>query len=130
MANDLVISQENTLALSEKYDFGELIKPLKKELFLMETYIAGTSYRDKSIFEELKDNERLILKREPQNHFDDKAILVLDSRKRKLGYIPEKDNTVFSRLMDGGKLLFCKVTGIDDDGYKPLIDIGVYLEDF
>ena len=131
MANNLVISQTNTLALSEKFDFGEMIKPLQKELFLMETYIAGTTHiEDTSVIEDLKEGERLTLKREPGNHFDERAILVIDDQKRKIGYIPEKDNEVLSRLMDGGKMLFAKVTGIEDEEYKMHIDIGIYLEDF
>ncbi len=131
MANNLVIAQANTLALSEKFDFGEMIKPLQKELFLMETYIAGTAYiEDTSMFEELKDGERLTMKREPSNRFDEKAILVLDSQRRKLGYVPERDNEVFSRLMDGGKMLFCKVKEKDMEKYPLRVEIGIYLEDF
>ncbi|MCR4647650.1 MAG: HIRAN domain-containing protein [Lachnospiraceae bacterium] len=131
MANNLVISEVNSLAVSGNFDLSKMIKPLQKELFLLDTYIAGTMYiEDKSIFEDLKDGECLTLKREPKNRFDKKAILVLDNQKRKLGYVPEKDNAVFSRLMDGGKMLFCKVKGKEDMGLKMHVDIEIYLEDF
>lgn len=131
MENDLIISPQNTLAISEKMDFSELIKPLQKELLLLETYVAGTAYiEDESIVDDLKVGDRLTLKREPSNKFDEKAILVLDNQKRKVGYIPEKDNTVFSRLMDGGKMLFCKVDGKQDKGFYTQVDVNIYLEDF
>ncbi len=131
MENDLIISPQNTLAISEKMDFSELIKPLQKELLLLETYVAGTAYiEDESIVDDLKVGDRLTLKREPSNKFDEKAILVLDNQKRKVGYIPEKDNTVFARLMDGGKMLFCKVDGKQNKGFYTQVDVGIYLEDF
>lgn len=131
MENDLIISPQNTLAISEKMDFSELIKPLQKELLLLETYVAGTAYiEDESIVDDLKVGDRLTLKREPSNKFDEKAILVLDNQKRKVGYIPEKDNTVFSRLMDGGKMLFCRVDGKQDKDFYTQVDVNIYLEDF
>ena len=97
----------------------------------METYVAGTAYiEDESIVDDLKVGDRLTLKREPSNKFDEKAILVLDNQKRKVGYIPEKDNTVFSRLMDGGKMLFCRVDGKQDKDFYTQVDVNIYLEDF
>ena len=131
MANNLIISPQNTLAITEQMDFGELIKPLQKELFLLKTYVAGTAYiEDYSVIEELKTGDRLTLKREPGNRFDEKAILVLDAQKRKVGYVPERDNTVFSRLMDGGKILFCKVEDKQSKEYYTQVDINIFLEDF
>ena len=37
-------------------------------------------------------------------------------KKRKLGYIPEKDNIVFARLMDAGKYLIAKIDRIEPKG--------------
>ena len=131
MANNLIISPQNTLAISEQMDFGELIKPLKNELLLLKTYIAGTAYlEDTTVIDDINIGERLTLKREPNNAFDEKAIVVIDKNNRKIGYVPEKDNEVFSRLMDGGKILFCKVEGKQDKEIYTQIDIGIYLEDF
>ena len=62
--------------------------------------------------------------------FDEKAILVLDQENRKLGYVPEKDNLVFSRLMDAGKLLTGKVIDIEQLGSFKKIRIGIYLVDY
>ena len=42
----------------------------------------------------------------------------------------EKDNVVFARLMDAGKLLKAKVTGMELKGGFHMIRIGIYLVDF
>ncbi|MGB4613585.1 MAG: HIRAN domain-containing protein [Erysipelotrichaceae bacterium] len=109
---------------------GDLIKPLTNEIHLFDTYIAGTSHiEDQSVFDRVKINDKLILKRE-DNVFDSKAILVLNEDKVKLGYIPEVDNIIFSRLMDAGKLLIAKVKTIKKLGNYYKISIGIYMVDF
>ena len=131
MANNLIITPQNALALSEQFKTEELIKPLQKEIFLFDTFIAGTTYiEDDSIIRELKKGRTLFLKREPKNRFDENAIRVEDEKKRKLGYIPEKDNFVFARLMDAGKMLTAKVTDVKDKtGYKQ-VSISLFMIDF
>lgn len=64
------------------------------------------------------------------NRFDSNAILTIDEKKRKLGYVPEKDNIVFARLMDAGKLLFAKIKSMEMEGNFRRIRIGIYLVDF
>lgn len=108
----------------------QVLKPLTKELYLFDTYIAGTSHiDDQSIFKTLKSGDTLILRRE-DNKFDDKAILVLTEQKTKLGYIPEKDNLIFARLMDAGKMLIARVEGIQEHVGFTQINIQIYLVDF
>ncbi|WP_051207416.1 HIRAN domain-containing protein [Butyrivibrio sp. AE3006] len=58
------------------------------------------------------------------------AILVLNHEKKKLGYVPMKDNVVFARLMDAGKLLKAKVTDIDKMDSWTQISIAIYLTDY
>ena len=48
----------------------------------------------------------------------------------KLGYVPEKDNLIFARLMDAGKLLVAKIKKIQKRGTFTQISIGIYLVDF
>ena len=108
----------------------DLIKPLVKEIFLFDTFIAGTSYVDKNLIDALNADDKLILRREGDNKFDDKAVLVLNTDQKKVGYIPEKDNAVFSRLMDAGKLLTAKVKKIDKKGDFSKIEISIFLTDF
>lgn len=131
MSDDLVISKGNIVSVIEESGITSLIQPLVKEIFLFDTYIAGISYiEDQSLFENLKVKDHLILRREVQNKFDDKAILVLNDRKQKLGYIPRMDNEIFSRLLDAGKLLTGTVKEIDMDHDFYKIKININLVDF
>ena len=131
MANELTTKTKDMVALMTDHSLGDLIKPLSHEILLFGSYIAGTSYiDDQSIFDELKDGDKLFLKREPDNRFDENAILVLDENGRKLGYIPEKDNLVFARLMDAGKDLTARMTDMDKDAPFVRINIDIYLVDF
>ncbi len=131
MANELTTKSKDMVALMTDHSLGDLIKPLSHEILLFGSYIAGTSYiDDQSIFDELKDGDKLFLKREPDNRFDENAILVLDEKNRKLGYIPEKDNLVFARLMDAGKYLTARMTDLDKDAPFVRINIDIYLVDF
>ena len=131
MENELAIKEENMLTLMVEMPLGELIKPLSNEILLFDSYVAGTSYiEDETILEEIKEGDKLTLKREPDNRFDDNAILVFDEKNRKLGYIPEKDNIVFARLMDAGKYLTAKVNSCESKGFFKQINIGIYLVDF
>jgi hypothetical protein len=130
MSNELTIKNEDLLTVVEDRDLGELIKPLVNEIHLFDTVIAGTLFmEDSSVYDRLEKNEKLILQRE-NNKFDSNAILILNSQKQKLGYVPERDNQVFSRLMDAGKLLIAKVISVKNpDGFY-MIRIGIYLVDY
>ena len=93
--------------------------------------MAGTTHiKDETVFDDVKEGTKLTLLREPENRFDENAILVLDEKKRKLGYIPEKDNIVFARLMDAGKYLTAKVKDYEPKGSFRKISISIYLLDF
>ncbi len=129
MKHEVTLKEEELLTVIEEKSLDDIIKPLVNEVHLFDTWIAGTSYiEDKTLFESLQKDEALTLKRE-NNPFDPKAILVLNSDKQKLGYIPEKDNVVFARLMDAGKLLKAKVKYVEkDERYR--ISIGIYLVDY
>ena len=131
MANELTIGKKNMVSLVSDNPLGDLIKPLSHEILLFDSYVAGTTHiKDESVFDDVKEGVKLILKREPENRFDENAILVLDEQKRKLGYIPEKDNVIFARLMDAGKYLIAIIDGIEKKGSFRQIKIGIYLVDF
>ena len=105
-------------------------KPLMQEIHLFDSYVAGTTHlKAPSVLEAIKTGDKLSLMRE-ENKFDDNAILVLTEDKRKVGYVPEKDNLVFARLMDAGKLLRATITDIRKKGSFTQISIGIYLVDF
>ena len=131
MENELTINKKNMVSLVTDNPLGELIKPLSHEIILFDSYVAGTTYvNDETVFDEIKVGDKLILQRDPGNRFDGNAILVLDDKKRKLGYIPEKDNIVFARLMDAGKYLIAKIDRIEPKGSFRQINISIYLVDF
>ncbi len=131
MANELTVKTKDMVALMTDHSLGDLIKPLSHEILLFGSYIAGTSHiDDQAVFDDLKTGDKLILKREPGNRFDENAILVMNGEGRKLGYVPEKDNLVFTRLMDAGKYLIAKVTDVDKDAPFVKINIDICLVDF
>ena len=131
MANEVTINQTGELVLAmEQHAIGDLLQPLIREIHLFDSFVAGTTHlTDPSVLEEIKVGDQLSLLRE-NNKFDSNAILILTADKKKLGYVPEKDNIIFARLMDAGKMLAAKIKGIEKKGSFTKIAIGIYLVDF
>ena len=126
----LTESKKDIIAVADQKGLGEVIKPLSREIHLFDTYIAGTSYlKDPEVLEKIKCGDKLLLQRE-DNKFDNNAILVFNEAKEKLGYVPERDNIIFARLMDAGKFLCGKIKSIEPKGSFRLINIEIYLIDF
>lgn len=114
----------------ENKNIADIIKPLVNEIHLFDTFIAGTTHlKEPEVLEKVNEGDKLSLVRE-DNKFDAKAILIQNAEGRKLGYIPEKDNLIFSRLMDAGKHLIAKIYDVENlNGFKK-IKIGIYLVDY
>lgn len=131
MAHELTKTETGSLVTTiDKNGIGEMLKPLIQEIHLFDSYVAGTTHlKDKAVLKEIKTGDRLNLMRE-DNKYDDKAILILTDSGKKLGYVPEKDNIIFARLMDAGKKLTAKITKIEQKGTFTQISIGIYLVDF
>ena len=130
MADELEINKGGVVSLIDNHELGEILKPLVREIYLFNSYVAGTTHlEDQSVLGEIKEEDDLLLQRE-DNRFDQNAILVLTNERRNLVYIPKKDNVVFARLMDAGKLLKAKITTIEHRGDFTEIGIGIYLVDF
>ena len=68
------------------------------------------------------------MQREDNPH-DRHAIMILNSEKKKLGYVPKKDNLVFARLMDAGKILKAKITKIEERRKFKFIRLEIFLVD-
>ena len=129
MANELTEHQQGLVSLVQGHELGDIIKPLIKEIHLFDSYVAGTTHlEDKSVLESIKVGDMLSLQRE-DNKFDSNAILILNEDGKKLGYVPEKDNIIFARLMDAGKLLKAKISKITQKGSFTQINVGIYLVD-
>lgn len=131
MGSELIKTNQTTaVSVIEHNDIGDIIKPLIREIHLFDTYVAGVTHlKDRSVLQNIKVDDSLILQRE-DNEYDRNAILVLNADRKKLGYVPEKDNIVFSRLMDAGKKLTAKIKDIrPKTDYFTEIKIGIYLVD-
>ena len=126
----LTVKKETLLAAAETRDLGEMLKPLTREIHLFDSYVSGTAgLKDPAVLADIRPDDRLTLLRE-ESKFDDHAIVLKNAAGQKVGYVPEKDNVIFARLMDAGKMLNAKVTTVDRKGSFIQIGIGIYLVDF
>lgn len=112
---------------------GELVipKPFERDIFLFDTYIAGTSHIEgiEELQQYLNVDDKLDFFREPDNKYDGQAIVIKTVKGVKIGYVPQKDNVIFSRLMDAGKLLFGRISVKEKKGTWVKISIKVYLHE-
>ena len=107
-----------------------LPKPFVREVELLNCNIAGTTFLDLDEIEPgLREHQLLMLKREPKNQNDDKAILILTEDGQKLGYVPKKKNEILSNLMDAGKLLFGRLDNKTWVDTWLKLDVQVFLGD-
>ena len=106
-------------------------KPFERDIFLFDTYVAGTSYIEgiEELEPHLKIEDKLDFFREPDNPHDTKAIVIKNANSVKIGYVPRADNAIFSRLMDAGKLLFARITSKKAQGNWLKINIKVFLHE-
>lgn len=129
--SDIIKSQGNDLVGLLHGKGGQLAipKPFEKDIFLFDTYVAGTTHIEgiEELVEHLNIDDRLDFFREPDNPYDKKAIVINTVNGVKVGYVPRADNVVFSRLMDAGKLLFGKISHKEIKGTWVKIDIKLYL---
>lgn len=131
--NDLVkIDNGDLIEYLMKTGSGlDLPKPFERDIYLFDTYVAGTTHIKgiEKIGESLKDDDRLVFYREPENEHDPQAIRIETLGKEKIGYVPRQDNVIFSRLMDAGKVLFAKVVEKEMRGKWLKIKIKIYLHE-
>ncbi len=116
-------------------------KAFSREIFLDEVQVAGCTHikRIKSLVKKLSVGDRLTLLREPQNEYDELAILVMDDKEHKLGYVPKRCNAAIARLLDAGKVLYAIIDDINPDEEDNvdsrtgipwnLLTIAIYMED-
>lgn len=112
---------------------GELMipKPFEKDIFLFDTCVAGTTHVAgiQELEPHLNVDDRLDFFREPDNCYDEQAIVIKTVDGVKIGYVPKQDNVIFARLMDAGKLLLGKIVSKEKKGSWVKIDIKVYLHE-
>lgn len=112
---------------------GELTipKPFERDIFLFDTYVAGTTHivGIEELEPHLNIDDRLEFFREPDNQYDKQAIVIKTIDGVKIGYVPKQDNVIFARLMDAGKLIFAKITSKEKRGSWIKIYIKVFLHE-
>lgn len=130
---DLVRNESNGLiGLMHGKDGGLSIpKPFERDIFLFDTYVAGTTHIEgiEELEPHLNIDDRLEFFREPDNQYDKQAIVINTADGVKIGYVPQNDNVIFARLMDAGKLLFGKITAKEKKGSWVKLGIKVYLHE-
>ena len=106
-------------------------KPFEKDIFLLDTHIAGTSFVEgiEELEPYLNINDRLELFREAENPYDNMAIVIRNKDGAKLGYVPRSDNPILSRLMDAGKMLFARISDKETIGNWLRIKIKIFLHE-
>lgn len=116
MTTQLTVITTTRQLMERTFDRQAVSLPFGRDIFLLETHVAGLSYHQAKIaLPNLRVGESLTLRREPANPHDELAIEILAPGGLKLGYIPRQRNPVLARLMDAGKLLFATVASIDAD---------------
>lgn len=97
-----------------------------KDIYLTSVAVAGSKFRNRECLEkELEKSKIYYLNREKDNLYDENAIKIVGETGYVIGYVPRKDNYILSNLIDGGKLLYCRVT--EYNLYEDYIYANVYL---
>ena len=131
MAGELTtISEKNWLDVRASAQV--LPMPFQHEVLLKECHVAGTMHVDDILYKTsaIGVGSSLVLKREPQNEYDELAIRVETSAGERIGWVPRKYNDILARLMDAGKLLIAKVSCKVLEDHWLNLRIEIYLKDF
>ena len=86
----------------------EMPSPFSQEIYISRQSIVGMRFQGgaDTLVNDLKPGDRIMLLREPENEYDEQAVMAVDGKGRKLGYIPRRENLVMSALMDHGKVFY------------------------
>ncbi len=109
---------------------GGLSAPFAREIFLVETHVAGTSHAPiRQIEPTLTHGVSLVMRREPGNPHDELAITIHTEGGEKIGFIPRDRNEVLARLMDAGKFLYARLESKEWQGDWLHVSAHVFLRD-
>lgn len=131
--SDLVKTGQGTLIQYLTNNGGGLTlpTPFEQDIYLFDTYVAGTTHIEgiEDMADSLKEEDRLVFYREPDNPYDPQAIRIETLEGKKIGYVPKQNNVIFSRLMDAGKVLFAKIMEKEMKGEWLKIRIKIFLHE-
>lgn len=98
------------------------------EVALLATYVAGTAYHQaQEAAATLHARDRVVLRREPGNDYDPRAIEVRTRSGAKLGYLPRVDNHAPASLTDAGFEVTARIRDVAPDRRQPDIRLEVSL---
>jgi hypothetical protein len=132
MSEIIKIDESNILTvLNAKTSGLDIGKPFSRQIYLISASIAGTYYVDNidDLLEEIEVGTMLHFVREPDNKYDELAILVKDKNDNKMGYVPRKKNPILARLMDAGKRIYGTVKEIHNDDSYINIEMEIFMDD-
>ena len=131
--NEIIrIDETNILSIIASKGGGlDVGKPFSRQIYLISASVAGAYYVDNihDLLAQIKIGSKLRFLREPDNQYDELAILVEDQDGNKLGYVPRQKNPILARLMDAGKLIYGTVNAINDDDSYINIEMEIFMDD-
>jgi hypothetical protein len=88
------------------------IIPSTREILLQTSPIAGFQFYDGDLlWNSLRPNDPLQLVPEPENPHDDQAVKVMWNDNQ-LGYVPRRDNTAISQMLNRRQRLIARIGGL------------------
>ena len=64
MADELEINKGGVVSLIDNHELGEILKPLVREIYLFNSYVAGTTHlEDQSVLGEIKEEDNVVFAR-------------------------------------------------------------------
>jgi hypothetical protein len=130
--NELIrIDETNIVSILNSAKSGlDIGVPFSRQIYLISASVAGAYYVDDihDLLDEMKIGTKLRFVREPDNKYDELAILVKDQNNNKLGYVPREKNPILARLMDAGKLIYGTVKTLSDDDSYINIEMEIFMD--
>ncbi len=83
-------------------------------ILLQDSPLAGFQYHaGKRLWPQMRVGDALVLRREPDNPHDAKAVRV-EWRGHMIGYVPRRENSDVARLLDRGQVLDARIVRLSD----------------
>jgi hypothetical protein len=131
--NELIrIDETNIVSVLNSAKSGlDIGKPFSRQIYLISASVAGSYYVDDiyALLDKMKIDSKRRFVPEPDNKYDELAIIVKDQDDNKLGYVPREKNPILARLMDAGKLIYGTVKTINNDDSYINIEMEIFMDD-
>jgi hypothetical protein len=115
--------------MSDRFQYAEILSFRKTGENFLNCLVSIANKGIDELEPFLNIDDKLEFFREPDNTYDPKAIVIKTTDGVKIGYVPEKDNVIFARLMDAGKLLFGRITSKKFEGKWLRMNIKIFLNE-